>query len=56
MQPDELTVCLYVTKPAETCSYRTMKNNLNGIRILHLEAGLINPLPAMFDLERTLRV
>jgi hypothetical protein len=55
MQPDELTVCLYVTKLAETCSYRTIKNYLNGIRILHLEAGLMNPLPAMFNLERTLR-
>ena len=55
MQPDELTVCLYVTKLAETCAYRTIKTYLNGIRILHLEAGLSNPLPAMFNLERTLR-
>jgi hypothetical protein len=55
MQPDEMTVCLYVTKLAETCSYRTIKNYINGICILHLEAGLTNPLPAMFNLERTLR-
>lgn len=55
MQPDELTVCLYATKLAETCSYRTIKTYLNGIRVLHLEAGLVNPLPAMFNLERTLR-
>jgi hypothetical protein len=55
MQPDQLTVCLYVAKLAETCSYRTIKKYVNGIRILHLEAGLMNPLPAMFNLERTLR-
>src|SRR3569833_1921030 len=55
MQPNETTVCLYVTKLAETCSYRTIKTYLNGVRILHLEAGLVNPLPAMFNLERTLR-
>ena len=55
MQPDEVTVCLYVTKLAETCSYRTIKTYLNGVRILHLEAGLTNPLPSMFNLERTLR-
>lgn len=55
MQPDELTVCLYVTKLAETCAYRTIKTYLNGIRVLHLEAGLTNPLPTMFNLERTLR-
>jgi hypothetical protein len=48
-------MCLYVTKLAETCSYRTIKKYLNGIRILHLEAGLMNPFPAMFNLERTLR-
>jgi hypothetical protein len=56
MQSDELTVCLYVTKLAETCSYRTIKIYLNGIRILHLEAGLMNPLFEIFNLERTLRV
>lgn len=55
MQPDEITVCLYVTKLAETCAYRTIKQYLNGVRVLHLEAGLANPLPAMFNLERTLR-
>lgn len=55
MQPDELTVCLYVTKLAETCSYRTIKSYLNGVRVLHLEAGLTNPLPSFFNLERTLR-
>jgi hypothetical protein len=55
MQPEELTVCLYVTKLAETCSYRTIKDYLDGIRILHLEAELTNPLPPMFNLERTLR-
>lgn len=55
IQPDEPTVCLYVTKLAEKCSYRTIKTYLNGVRILHLEAGLTNPLPAMFNLERTLR-
>jgi hypothetical protein len=55
VQPDELTVCLYVTKFAATCSYRTIKSYLNGIRVLHLEAGLCNPLPTFFNLERTLR-
>jgi hypothetical protein len=55
IQPDELIVCLYVTKLAETCSYRTNKYYSNGIRILHSEAGLTNPLPEMFNLERTLR-
>lgn len=55
IQPEETTVCLYVSKLADTCSYRTIKNYLNGVRILHLEAGLANPLPAMFNLERTLR-
>lgn len=55
MQPEEFTVCLYVTKLAETCSYRTIKSYLQGIRVIHLEAGLLNPLPSMFNLERTLR-
>jgi hypothetical protein len=55
MQTDELTVCLYVTKLAETCSYRTIKSYLNGVRVLHLEAGLTNPLSSFFNVERTLR-
>jgi hypothetical protein len=54
LQPEELTVCLYVTKLAQTCQYRTIKSYLNGVRVLHLEAGLMNPLPTMFNLERTL--
>jgi hypothetical protein len=55
LDPEELTVCLYVTQLASTCSYRTIKQYLNGVRVLHLEAGLTNPLPSFFNLERTLR-
>jgi hypothetical protein len=54
LAPEELTVCLYVTQLASTCSYR-IKQYLNGVRVLHLEAGLMNPLPSFFNLERTLR-
>jgi hypothetical protein len=55
LQPEELTVCLYVTRLAETCSYNTIKNYLTGVRLLHLEAGLANPSPSFFNLDRTLR-
>lgn len=55
LDPEEMTVCLYVTQLASTCSYRTIKQYLNGIRVMHLEAGLTNPLPSFFNLERTLR-
>lgn len=55
LQPDEVTVCLYVTRLAETCAYRTIKSYLTGVRLLHLEAGLPNPLPSFFNLDRTLR-
>lgn len=48
-------LCLYVTQLAYTCSYRTIKTYLYGVRVLHLEAGLMNPLPTFFNLERTLR-
>jgi hypothetical protein len=55
LQPEELTVCLYVTRLAETCSYNTSKSYLTGVRMLHLEAGFANPLPSFFNLDRTLR-
>jgi hypothetical protein len=55
LQPDKQTVCLYVTHLAATCAYSTIKQYLTGVRILHLEAGYANPLPALFDLQRTLR-
>jgi hypothetical protein len=48
------TVCLYVTRLAATCAYGTIKQYLTGVRLLHLEAGLPNPLPTFFNLERTL--
>jgi hypothetical protein len=54
LQSEELTVCLYVTRLAEICSYNTIKSYLTGVRLLHLEAGLANPLPSFFNLDRTL--
>jgi hypothetical protein len=54
-QPDKVTICLYVTRLAETCVYRTIKSYLTGVRLLHLEADLANPLPSFFNLDRTLR-
>jgi hypothetical protein len=39
---------------AATCAYGTIKQYLTGVRILHLEAGYANPLPAFFNLQRTL--
>jgi hypothetical protein len=53
LQPEELTVCLYVTRLAKTCSYNTIKSYLTGVRLLHLEAGFANPLPSFFNLDRT---
>jgi hypothetical protein len=55
LQPEEFTVCLYVTRLAETCSYNTIKSYLMGVRLLHLEAGFANPLPSFFNLDRTLQ-
>jgi hypothetical protein len=36
LDPEELTVCLYVTQLASTCSYRSIKQYLNGVRVLGL--------------------
>jgi hypothetical protein len=55
LAPEKLTVCLYVTQLASTCSYWAIKQYMNGVRVLHLEAGLMDPLPSFFNLERTLR-
>lgn len=53
--PSDETLQLYVAFRARTCSYRTIKSYLNGVRIVHLEAGLANPILGNYNLERTLR-
>lgn len=53
--PSDETLQLYVAVLARTSSYRTIKTYLNGVRIVHLEAGLANPLLGNYNLERTLR-
>jgi hypothetical protein len=54
IQPSDETLQLYVSYLARTCAYRTIKTYLNGVRVLHLEQGLPNPVANNFNLDRTL--
>jgi hypothetical protein len=51
----EVVLCRYVSHLALTCAYKTFKNYLQGVRIVHRELNLANPLDNRFNLERCLR-
>lgn len=53
--PSEHILCRYVTHLAFTCAFKTIKNYLQGVRIVHRELNLPNPLDNRFNLERLLR-
>ena len=50
-----MVLCRYVSYLALTCAYKTIENYLQGVRIVHRELNLPNPLENKFNLERCLR-
>lgn len=50
-----MVLCRYVSHLALTCAYKTIKNYLLGVRIVHKELDLPNPAENKFNLNRCLR-
>ena len=55
VHPSEMVLCRYVAHLALTCAYKTIKNYLLGVRIVHKELNLPNPVENKFNLDRCLR-